>query len=72
MIHTFAAIIELQYDDQDGEFQPPSISQIEQAISNDLWKNTMHLGFEKDYEIEVASGSLEDAFGIEDLDGEDE
>ena len=62
MIHKYAVVIELSYDD--SEYTPPSLKNIEQMVSNALWRSVLHAGFDKGYQVEAAKGTLAEAFGL--------
>jgi len=65
MIHKFTAIIELSFDDEQGEYAPPSIHEIENKIGNAIHAPLRHMGFEKITHLEAAKGSMSTAFGVE-------
>lgn len=64
MIHTFSVVIELKFNDENGEYDPPATSEIETKISNTLFQPLRHMGFDIDYDVEAAKGDLSEAFGI--------
>ena len=63
MIHKVSVVIELTYDDEEGEYQLPSASSIEQTIANTIQRGMQQMGFEPSH-IEAARGDLKTAFGI--------
>ena len=64
MIHHFTMIVELSFDDEDGEYDPPSIREIDHRLSSALYSTAVHLGFDKKYSVETAKGTAKQAFGI--------
>ena len=67
MIHKFTALIELSWDDENGEYPPPSPEQIEHKLDLILDTPLQREGFDKEYDIEVAKGTPAEAFGIEEI-----
>ncbi|MCI0618926.1 hypothetical protein L0244_38630 [bacterium] len=65
MIHKFSILLELTFDDESGEYVPPSTREIENKLTSAIYGTVGHLGFESDYHLEVANGSLSNAFGLE-------
>jgi len=63
MIHVYSVAIELQYDDEDGEFDKPSLKQIEQSIGATINPLLQHMGFDKNVHIEAGKGTISDVFG---------
>ena len=53
MIHRYRVFIDLAYDDEHGEYPPPTLKQIEEAIGNELYRKLVHMGFMKDYNVEA-------------------
>jgi hypothetical protein len=64
MIHVYSIAIELQYDDEDGEFDKPSIKEIERSIGATIQPLLQHMGFDKDVHIEAGKGTISDVFGF--------
>lgn len=64
MIHVYAVALEMEYDDEDGEFDKPSIKEIEQSIGHTLKPLLGHMGFNtKNVHIEAGKGTISDVFG---------
>jgi len=61
MIHKFTVLVELTYDDENGEYPPPSLTSIERGIYDHNY--VRHEGF-KLFNIEAAKGNPKEAFGI--------
>lgn len=68
MIHQMSVVIELVYDDEDGEYGLPSTRELENTIELALQRRLQSMGFDKEINIEAAHGSLNEAFGIDDGD----
>jgi len=64
MKHKFTVLIELEYDDENGEYEVPSISNIEHRIGSAIHSYVTHEGFDKRPNIEAAKGDAKQAFGI--------
>ena len=72
MIHKMSVVLEFTYDDEDGEYSVPSTREVEQMIERSLYRGVQEMGFSKEVNIEAAHGDLEDAFGIEGYDDDDD
>jgi len=66
MLHKFTVLVELVYDDENGEYPPPTVSQIERGISAAFSASNFlrEQGFEPRPNVEAAKGDAKKAFGI--------
>lgn len=64
MIHTFSVVLELTYDDLDGQYPAPTTNMIETRLLASMYQTLNHMGFDEDYFIEAAKGALKEAFGV--------
>lgn len=62
MISVFSVALEMQYDDEDGEFPKPTLKDIEKAIGGTLKPLLDAMGF-SDVHIEAGKGTINDVFG---------
>jgi hypothetical protein len=53
MMHSYRVFIELVWDDEHGEYLPPSLTKIESVISNAINLPLTHFGFSKDFTVEA-------------------
>jgi hypothetical protein len=62
MIHVYSVALEMQYDDEEGEYTTPSLKEIERHIGGSLKSLLTALGF-TDVSIEAGKGTIADVFG---------
>ena len=70
MIHKVSVIMELTFDDDNGEYAIPSTREVENKIEHSLYRVVQEMGFDKQIDIEAAHGDLEETFGIDSFDEE--
>lgn len=63
MISVFSVAIEMQFDDEDGEYDKPSIRDIERSIKGTITPLLDAMGFDADVHIEAGKGTISDVFG---------
>jgi len=64
MIHKMTVLIDLLYDDDDGEYAVPKTAMVERIIANAIYGQLIREGFDRKQNVEVANGSSKEAFGI--------
>lgn len=65
MLHYFSVVMEFCFDDEDGEYDPPTLREIEQTIGRGLERAVDRLGFDADdVSLEAGVGTLDEAFGV--------
>ena len=64
MIHKFTVLIELSFNDENGEYEVPTLSQIEHGLGSNIHHFLRHSGFDTKPNIEAAKGNPKQAFGI--------
>lgn len=62
MVHVYSVAIEMQFDDQDGEYDKPSLKEIERAIGGTIQPLFHAMGFDN-VNIEAGKGTISDVFG---------
>ena len=63
MIHHYALIAEFEYDDENGEYDPPSSWEMENGITLKI-SNALDV---KEVHFEIARGTLHEAFGVPEI-----
>lgn len=63
MKHVYCVALEMTYDDEDGEFDKPSLKDLEQTIGGTLKPLLTVMGFDKNVHIEAGKGTIGDVFG---------
>lgn len=63
MIHVYSVALEMEFDDEDGEYDRPSIKEIERAIGATVNPLLQAMGFSKDIHVEAGKGTISDVFG---------
>ena len=62
--YPFSIVIECTFDDEDGEYKPPTNHQIEERFASALHSTVANMGLDENFDIEAAPGTLLEAFGI--------
>lgn len=62
MMHVFSVALEMTFDDEDGEYDKPSIKEIERSIGGTLKPLLTAMGF-TDVSVEAGKGTISDVFG---------
>lgn len=63
MIHKYALIAEYEFDDENGEYVPPSSREVERNLANAMFPAIKHADL-KETHFEVERGSLVESFGL--------